>query len=34
VSATDRALTAQDVIAGRYIALQKGRRNFALIQVG
>ncbi|MEO8448377.1 MAG: tyrosine--tRNA ligase [Gemmatimonadota bacterium] len=33
VTETDGTLTGQDVIAGRYIALQKGRRNFALIQV-
>ena len=33
VAAADRVLTLADVIAGRFIALQKGRRNFALIRI-
>ena len=33
VGAADRVLTLADVIAGRFIALQKGRRNFALIRI-
>jgi tyrosyl-tRNA synthetase len=33
VAGFERMLGAADVLAGRYIALQKGRRNFALLVI-
>jgi tyrosyl-tRNA synthetase len=33
VPAPDRRLCAADLLAGRYVMLQKGRRNYALLVV-
>jgi tyrosyl-tRNA synthetase len=34
VAAADGALSASDLLAGRYVLLQKGKRNYALLVVG
>jgi len=34
VGSTDRSIGPGDLLAGRYVALQKGRRSFALLAVG
>ena len=34
IEAADRALSSADLLAGRYVMLQKGKRSYAVLVVG